>query len=189
MLQSCQNIRSTGPGDSVEQAGQIRNAIQQVAEASLVDRRFILAVIMQESNGCVNVITTPNPDGIVNPGLMQSDGGSSFVGNDASSDEQQASITQMVIDGTQGTGFGNGLAQCKSLSQVVVYLHKGIDELVGINEFGDIYSAARCYNSGTVNSFDLNNAEYATSSYVMDIANRMTGWLLAPERFSECYKG
>jgi hypothetical protein len=37
-----------GAGDSGEQIGQIWNAIQQVAEASLVDHRYILATILQE---------------------------------------------------------------------------------------------------------------------------------------------
>lgn len=57
MSESCQNLgvgtcgdgaSAFGDGDSDEQIGQIWNAIQQVAEASLVDHRFILAVILQE---------------------------------------------------------------------------------------------------------------------------------------------
>jgi hypothetical protein len=51
---------------------------------------------------------------------MQSDGGSTFVGNSASNSAQQTSITQMVIDGTQGTSLGDGLVQC-------------------INQYGNIY--------------------------------------------------
>jgi len=167
MFNSCENNPSTAPGDTGEQAGQIWNAIQQVSQASLVDHRFILAVIMQESKGCVNIITTGNPDGIDNPGIMQSAGGVSFVGNGASLDAQQASINQMVIDGTQGTAFGDGLVQC-------------------INQYGDIYSAARCYNSGSVDESNLNFDDAGTSSYVMDIANRMTGWLLAEDNFDAC---
>lgn len=66
----------------------------------------------------------------------------------------------MIIDGTQGTAKGSGLVQC-------------------INQYGNIYEAARCYNSGTVDPNNLNNGEGATASYVNDIANRMTGWLYA----------
>ncbi|TAQ89314.1 hypothetical protein B7494_g2359 [Chlorociboria aeruginascens] len=158
---SCDYIQSTGAGDSAAQIQDIYNAIQQVAESSLVDHRFIFATIMQESGGCVNVITTQNPDPSQpnNPGLMQSDGGSSFVGNSASASAQAASIIQMIIDGTQGTAQGDGLVQC-------------------INQYGNIYEAARCYNSGSVDSSNLNDGEGATASYVNDIANRMTGWLL-----------
>jgi hypothetical protein len=46
---SCSNgAGAFGSGDSGEQIGQIWNAIQQVAETSLVDHRFILATIIQE---------------------------------------------------------------------------------------------------------------------------------------------
>lgn len=46
---SCSNgAGAFGDGDTGEQIGLIWNAIQQVAEASLVDHRFILATILQE---------------------------------------------------------------------------------------------------------------------------------------------
>lgn len=54
---------------------------------------------------------------------MQSDGGSTFIGNSASDSDQQASITQMIIDGTQGTVDGDGLVQC-------------------INQYGNIYEVS-----------------------------------------------
>ncbi|KAL7899944.1 hypothetical protein HDV63DRAFT_416638 [Trichoderma sp. SZMC 28014] len=167
---SCSNgAGAFGSGDSGEQIGQIWNAIQQIAQTSLVDHRYILATIMQESSGCVNVCPSTNPDPSQpdNPGLMQSDGGVTFVGNTASTSSQQSSINQMVIDGTQGTADGDGLVQC-------------------INTYGNIYEAARCYNSGTVDSGNLNNAEGATASYVNDIANRMTGWIYSDSKFDSC---
>jgi hypothetical protein len=37
-----------GDGDSDEQIGLLWNAIQQVAESSLVDHRYILATVLQE---------------------------------------------------------------------------------------------------------------------------------------------
>lgn len=64
----------------------------------------------------------------------------------------------MVIDCTQGTSSGDG-------------------EVQGINIYGNIYEAARYYNSGQVNEGDLNDPQDATASYVNDIANRMTGWV------------
>ena len=103
-------------------------------------------------------------------GLMQSDGGSAFVGNSASASAQASSITQMIIDGTQGTTDGDGLVQC-------------------INQYGNIYEAARCYNSGSVDSSNLNDGGVATSSYVNDIANRMTGWINANDKFGSCGSG
>lgn len=62
----------------------------------------------------------------------------------------------MMVDGTQGTSFGDELVQA-------------------INTFGNIYEAARYYNSGEVDEYDMNNGEGATNSYVDDIACRMTG--------------
>ncbi|TVY88590.1 hypothetical protein LAWI1_G008230, partial [Lachnellula willkommii] len=162
MKSSCQNVPSFGAGDSAAQIEDIHKSIRKVAGDSLVDHRFIMAIIMQESSGCVNIDTTVNPDPSLpnNPGLMQSDGGSAFVGNGNTTAEQAASITQMIVDGTQGTADGAGLVQC-------------------INKYGNIYEAARCYNSGTVDPSNLNNGEGATNSYVNDVANRMTGWLYA----------
>lgn len=51
---------------------------------------------------------------------MQTHNGVSFVGAAASVDEQKSSITQMVVDGMQGTASGDGLVQL-------------------INKYGNIY--------------------------------------------------
>lgn len=70
MADSCSNLgigscssgaSAFGPGDSGEQIGQIWNAIQQVAQTSLVDHRFILATILQEVSSSLhwpNVVYT-----------------------------------------------------------------------------------------------------------------------------------
>jgi hypothetical protein len=64
----------------------------------------------------------------------------------------------MGIDGVHGTKSGEGLVQ-------------------GINKYANIYEAAWYYDSGAVNSEDLNDGVKATGSYVNDVANRMTGWV------------
>lgn len=107
-----------------------------------------------QSGGCVWVPTTGN--GVTNPGLMQSHHGESFNPKD-----ERNSIFGMVRDGTQGTKFGDGLTQT-------------------INKSGDVYSAARMYNSGSIaSSGDLSDGNGATACYVSDIANRLTGWVYA----------
>jgi 2,3-bisphosphoglycerate-independent phosphoglycerate mutase len=68
------------PNDSGSEMGNIYNAIQQVAAEASLDHRFILAIIMQESGGCVRVQTTNY--GFNNPGLMQSFEGTSSCDND-----------------------------------------------------------------------------------------------------------
>lgn len=156
MYNACSNL-GLSPDDNQTQVHQINLAIQQVAQESLVDHRFILAVVVQESLGCVYVGTTTSPGAgsHPNPGLMQSHNGTTYdVKNSA------ASIVQMIRDGTQGTAYGVGLVQ-------------------KINYYGNIYEAARAYNSGSVNKKNLTEAYGATSTYVNDIANRMTGWLYA----------
>jgi hypothetical protein len=40
---------------------------------------------------------------------------------------------------------------------------------------GQIYTALRLYNSGSVNSSNLSDAQGATASYVSDIAHRLQG--------------
>lgn len=61
------------PDNTNEEIEEMRSAIQSVASASGIDARFILAIIMQESTGCVRVITTAYS--VFNPGLMQSHNG------------------------------------------------------------------------------------------------------------------
>jgi len=56
------------------------SSIQSVASSTGIDPRFILAIIMQESNGCVRAPTTNY--GVRNPGLMQSHDGAGTC-NDA----------------------------------------------------------------------------------------------------------
>ncbi|KAL9617191.1 MAG: hypothetical protein Q9160_007996 [Pyrenula sp. 1 TL-2023] len=155
MKKSC-SILGHGKDNSDKELTYIFNAIQSRASASLVDHRFILAVILQEasSHGCLRIPTTNN--GIKNPGLMQSHNGASY-----SSSSPSQSILQMVQDGTQGTESGPGLAQ-------------------HLDTHGNAYSAARMYNSGIIaDDGDLSNGAGATACYASDIANRLTGWIYA----------
>lgn len=78
MRHSCSNIGGSGPDNNDEQIEMVRRAILKVAEDSMVDPRFIFAVVMQEvssldsifrklidhvqSGGCVNIKGTVNPD-------------------------------------------------------------------------------------------------------------------------------
>ena len=157
--ESCTNL-GDGADPTTDQIQDMHDGILQVAGDSFVDPRFILAIIMQESHGCVNVGTTSN--GVSNPGIMQSHNGVSFNAADAKN-----SIVQMIRDGTQGTSSGDGLVQL-------------------INKYGDVYEAARGYNSGTVTPGNLNQANGATASYVDDIANRLTGWVMNPGTSPTC---
>lgn len=155
-----------GADDSATEIAYIQSAIQSVASASGVDERFILAIVMQESEGCVRVPTTNN--GVVNPGLMQShDGTGTCAGTNPC---PQSEITQMIEDGTEGTSSGDGLEQLIAQSQAALGL--GIAPRV-------YYSAARLYNSGSIDYSNLDNGLGSTNCYASDVANRLTGWVLA----------
>ncbi|ERF69676.1 hypothetical protein EPUS_03668 [Endocarpon pusillum Z07020] len=84
----------------------IEQAISTVSGETGIDRRVILGMIMQESQGNVCVYTTCSADDVRNAGLMQSHIEVSFDLNNA-----EQSILQMVRDGVQGTPFGDGLVQ------------------------------------------------------------------------------
>lgn len=56
--------------NSAQEISDIGSGIQQVAGQTGLDSRFILAILLQESNGCTRAPTTNY--GVRNPGLMQS---------------------------------------------------------------------------------------------------------------------
>jgi hypothetical protein len=142
----------------------IKLAIQKVAASSSVDvdERFILAIIMQESKGCVRVQSTNN--GVQNTGLMQShDGAGSCNKNGVMTTPcPQDEITLMIQDGTAGTSAGDGLQQCFAAQSGETAAR--------------YYKAARTYNSGSIASSGNLGQGIATHCYASDIANRLSGW-------------
>ncbi|OAQ58500.1 glycoside hydrolase [Pochonia chlamydosporia 170] len=168
MRQSC-GWNGWGADNSGDEINSINSAIQQLASQTGVDRRFILAIMMQESKGCVRVPTTNN--GVTNPGLMQSHNGSGTCAWTNPCPSWQ--VTQMISDGTAGTSSGAGLQQLLAQAQGAIG--------GGSRSF---YAAARLYNSGSVDYSNLNNAFTSTRCYATDVANRLTGWTLAP---SSCW--
>lgn len=165
MRQSC-GWNSWGADNSDAEINSIKSAISQVAGEGNVDQRFILAIVMQESKGCVRVPTTNN--GVVNPGLMQSHNGSgSCAGQNPCPDE---TIVQMIRDGTTGTPDGDGIQQTLATTSAAL----------GATDARAHYAAARLYNSGSVDYDNLNNGFTSTMCYATDVANRFTGWTLAP---------
>jgi len=89
------------PDDSDDEIQSLQDAINQVAQETFVDHRFILAVVLQESNGCVRVHTTGN--GVVNPGLMQSHNGPGSCNNNGwvQTPCPDSEILQMIEDGSE----------------------------------------------------------------------------------------
>jgi len=149
------------PNNSDDEIDALSSSIQSVSSSTGVDARFILAIIMQESNGCVRAPTTNY--GVVNPGLMQSHDGSGSCNNGGVLNPCPASeMTQMITDGTAGTSSGDGLKQCFAQA--------------GTTDVSMYYKAARIYNSGSIDPSQNLGKGIATHCYASDIANRLTGW-------------
>ncbi|KAF2169792.1 hypothetical protein M409DRAFT_64802 [Zasmidium cellare ATCC 36951] len=176
------------PDDTDDEISEMKAAIQQVASSSGVDARFILAIVMQESTGCVRVITTQYS--VFNPGLMQSHNGTGSCNENNVSTAiatsgpyhsngtvqtpcPQSQIHQMIQDGTQGTSSGDGLQQL--LAQ-----QKG----GGFAAAQAYYRSARAYNGGSVAASGALEDGCCTKSYASDVANRLMGWVAAPRTFS-----
>ena len=166
MKKSC-SLTYGVPDNSDKEISAIRRSINAVAQASKVDHRFILAVIMQESTGCVRVKTTNW--GVRNPGLMQDHDGEATCNNDKTNQTStpcpDETITQMISEGAGGTAAGDGLAQ--AINQA------------GGQGASTFYKAARIYNSGKVDASGDLGKGVATHCYASDIANRLTGWVHA----------
>lgn len=166
IAESCTN-NGWGADNSETETANLKAAIQQVAQESKVDHRFILAVVLQESKGCVRVPTTANS--VSNPGLMQSyEGTGTCYGKSTCSD---AEIVQMIRDGSIGTAYSGGY---------------GLATLINMADrttVAGFYRAARLYNSGAYSLESTDNlvstSGAATSCYASDIANRLTGWTTA----------
>ncbi|OJJ50659.1 hypothetical protein ASPZODRAFT_126582 [Penicilliopsis zonata CBS 506.65] len=162
MRSSCENDFDLA-NNSEEEMGYLRAAIDKIAAETYVDHRLILAVIIQESAGCVRVPATVGS--VSNPGLMQDHDGTGTCNNDGDVNTPcpAEEIEQMVSDGTAGTATGDGLANCLNEADT--------------DDVSAFYRAARIYNSGSVASDgDLGSGD-ATHCYASDIANRLTGWV------------
>ncbi|KAJ5831716.1 hypothetical protein N7474_000027 [Penicillium riverlandense] len=154
--------------NSPTEIAELKQAIAEVGEQTGVDTRFIFAIVMQESNGCVRVPTTAN--GVTNPGLMQSHDGTGTCikivngKNVGMNPCPKSRIYQMIHDGTAGTPSGDGLKQC--LAQATGS---------GATQY---YQAARIYNSGSLAASGNLGQGGATACYVSDLTNRLLGWSL-----------
>ncbi|KIN01735.1 hypothetical protein OIDMADRAFT_122110 [Oidiodendron maius Zn] len=174
MMNSCSNNNWGVPDNSPQETDQIFQSIDVISRATLLDRRFILAILLQETKGCVRVHTTFSADGVRNQGLMQSHNGKSTCNSgtwgapkDLLEPCPEAKILGMIYEGVVGA----------SEDPDDVSLLKMITRSA-LGSVGDLYRAARMYNSGPEASlWNLEDGGAANGSYASDVANRMTGWV------------
>ncbi|KAL8773573.1 MAG: hypothetical protein Q9209_001678 [Squamulea sp. 1 TL-2023] len=168
---SC-NLYSVTP-NSLHEIISIRDATLTISAATNTDPRFILAIILQESSGCVRVPTSFYS--LRNPGLMQSHNGPATCNEDASPIYPcpYETIEEMIREGTAGTFEGKGMGLVVALREATV------DGKV--DDVGRYYRAARIYNSGSIDASGDLGMGVATHCYASDIANRLRGWSLAED--------
>jgi hypothetical protein len=135
--------------------GYMKQAIKDESSASHVPKELILAVIMQESKGCVRAHTTN--DG-ANPGLMQSAGTASCNNGSPIYPCPKSTIVAMIHQGTAG-------------ADLPTTLKNSLDEFSNADD-SKYYKAARRYTSGEKYT-DSNLAVSVTPCYASDISNRL----------------
>lgn len=160
---SCQQFKQ--PDNSDAEISLLKTAIEAEAVLTGVDKRFITAIMMQESKGCVRV--APTELGVHNPGIFQDHDGTGSC-NDGNGHVQNpcpdSAITQMVHDGVGGTVSGWGLKQTIANSGAT------------LGSAASYYRGARVYNSGSVAASGRLEDGIATHCYSSDVANRVLGW-------------
>ncbi|KAL8992399.1 MAG: hypothetical protein Q9169_007132 [Polycauliona sp. 2 TL-2023] len=171
ILLSCNQYHVTP--NTLPEIASLRTAILTISSQTRTSARFILAIILQESNGCVRVPTSFYS--LRNPGLMQSHNGPATCNEDASPIYPcpYATIEEMIREGTAGTFEGKGMGLVVALREADKSVGAG-----GEMDVGRWYRASRIYNSGSVDgSGDLGKG-VATHCYASDVANRLRGWSL-----------
>lgn len=168
-----QNCVGGVQGNSEQEGRDLRDSILSVSADFLIDPRFVLAVVLQESNGCVRVVVTTSSNDIHNPGVMQTFNGVGSCNNGVEvSPCPQSEIHQMIWDGVHGGG--NNLVTALNLAGF-------IQGLGPAEEAQAFYRAARMYNSGFFSFTQGSDLAQGGSSecYSSDIGNRLTGWYWA----------
>jgi hypothetical protein len=165
--QSCEK-EGWGRNNDETETRAIKDSIVEESKRSGIPAELVLAIIMQESKGCVRVITTRWSHD--NPGLMQSAGqatcnplGSNIPIYPCPVD----TIRQMIHDGTSGEGLATTL--------------KNSLDAFDAKDEGKWYKAARRYNAGPYTDA-RNLGDAPTPCYASDIANR----LINPFVYSVC---
>ncbi|CAO2652830.1 Nn.00g022410.m01.CDS01 [Neocucurbitaria sp. VM-36] len=139
----------------------IKDSIEGESETSGIPKELILAVMMQESMGCVRVHTSHH--GSDNPGLLQSAGKASCNPDGKPISPCPANeIRTMIHEGTAGEGLKTTLKNSLDFF-----------DPTGTANDSKWYKVARRYNAGEVLMDEKNLGIGPTNCYASDIANRL----------------
>ncbi|KAF2877377.1 hypothetical protein BDV95DRAFT_144631 [Massariosphaeria phaeospora] len=169
---SCGQFGVPNNDDAENQA--LFDAIKDAGTATNMNPAFILAIVMQETKGCVRSPTTSLSHS--NPGLMQS-----FQGTGSCNMDKNAlipcpkeTINLMIQEGV-------GIKTAFGLKQTL--------ESAGTTGASKYYIAARKYNSGSLDASGNLGLGGATACYASDVANRLLGWIDMTVTARKCTEG
>jgi hypothetical protein len=173
-MNACSDNHWDVPDNSPQETDQLFHAVEQIAQAALLDRRFILAVLLEETSGCVRMHTDHGADGVRSAGLMRSRGGTAMCNSgtlraprDVLEPCPEEEILWMVSEGVGGPRDGQGDDGLL-----------GMMKRSGTGTLTDFYRGARLYNSGPEASLEnLEDGGENPGSYASNVANRLTGWV------------
>ncbi|KAI9790857.1 MAG: hypothetical protein M1833_001740 [Piccolia ochrophora] len=154
---NCEETHSEKSNEDKETKA-IKEAIEDIAPKYQVPTNYALAVVLQESQGCVRAPTTNT--GTPSRGLMQCQGKPSCNDNDPKLvNSGQSPCPQSTIEGMIEEG----------IKVLASYVKENEDATAH-------YVAFRRYNSYQVDTSDL-SVGLGTRCYCSDVANRLVGWV------------
>jgi hypothetical protein len=162
LFSSCKQYAGQPENNSEQEVKQIEAALSKVAAESGLDQRYLLAIMMQESKGCVRAPTTNY--GQENPGLFQSFNGQGSCNRDNVNFKTPCPESDILLMVREGAGIGRPFGLMQAMQQA------------GANDDSKYYKAARIYNSGSIAASGNLGDGIATHCYASDIANRLVGW-------------
>ncbi|KAM3418798.1 hypothetical protein BST61_g4768 [Cercospora zeina] len=160
--------------------------VPRISAEGGIDPRVVLAMILQESHGCLRVPETHGSHR--NSGVLQSHNGDGTCNRNmieagerspmkdphlVSVDCSSLQIETMVRDGVLGTRTGRGVLQLMDQ-----------EHGKGYRDAQMWYRVARAYNSGSVDPRHDLEMGPATPGYCSDVANRLVGWTSGSSGFS-----
>ncbi|ORY12187.1 hypothetical protein BCR34DRAFT_564001 [Clohesyomyces aquaticus] len=149
--------------NSPPETAAVKSGLESASESSGIPKELLLAIMIQESKGCVRAPTTPTHGGIRNAGLMQDFNGEATCnqGGSAKNPCPKETIAQMIMEGA-GVNMKFGVMQAIQQSNAI--------------DAGKYYQGARIYNSGSLDPTGNLGKGYGTPCYASDITNRLIGW-------------
>lgn len=175
LQQSCTQYAGSPDNNSETENEQIKSALETVAGETGLDKRYLLALLMQESKGCVRAPTTNYGEN--NPGLFQSFNGQATCNPDNVNFKTPCPESEILAMVREGAGIGRPFGLMQAIEQS------------GATDDSKYYKGARIYNSGSIASSGNLGDGIATHCYATDIANRLVGWPSDNEHPSACEEG